>query len=591
MDPREAARRCIQVILKDNHTLKALILDHETARILGLLINHTQLLQHDVILVEKLSAKRTTPVPHITAVVFIRPTAENVDALCLELRNPHYDSYKLYFSNIARRAFIEQIADADQQSLITDVREVYADFYAFDSLLLSFEVCPCLTNMQLRTGSLRNIHLERTIDGIAATLLALKRKPLIRFDTTSPLCQNIAERLCVKIDQESGLFEFQVPQNPPLLLILDRREDPVTPLLNQWTYEAMIHELIGIQCNRVSLLDAPNVPDEFREIVLDESDDEFFRHNRYCNFGDLGLNLKALVDTFQNQIKSRNKLDTIESMMKFVDNYPEFRKSASKVSKHVVLTAELSRLVGKLKLLEVSELEQDIACREAEVEHREQIMTLLKNSNVSTSDKLRLVMLYSLRYEETGDKGLILMKNALLKCDVGPAGTHLITAIREYAGASKRSADVFSNRSFFAVASNKVRRGIGGVDNVYTQHEPLLIYTLDDLFRNKMKQTDFPLARTEHLLAEGVKGSSTAGPTVPPPQEVFVLVAGGVTYEEAKCVSSLNGTPNSFVPSEGSNTASATAAARQAGANVVLMGTCVHNSTSFAKEIAKNASV
>ncbi len=37
-----------------------------------------------------------------------------------------------------------------------------------------------------------------------------------------------------------------VPEDvPPLLLILDRSDDPLTPLLNQWTYQAMVHELLG----------------------------------------------------------------------------------------------------------------------------------------------------------------------------------------------------------------------------------------------------------------------------------------------------------------------------------------------------------
>jgi len=54
------------------------------------------------------------------------------------------------------------------------------------------------------------------------------------------------------MQQENQLFEFKQPDSPPLLLILDRRNDPVTPLLNQWTYQAMIHELIGIKNNLVS---------------------------------------------------------------------------------------------------------------------------------------------------------------------------------------------------------------------------------------------------------------------------------------------------------------------------------------------------
>lgn len=38
-------------------------------------------------------------------------------------------------------------------------------------------------------------------------------------------------------EQESGLFDFRRTEVAPLLLVIDRRDDPVTPLLNQWTYQ------------------------------------------------------------------------------------------------------------------------------------------------------------------------------------------------------------------------------------------------------------------------------------------------------------------------------------------------------------------
>ena len=43
------------------------------------------------------------------------------------------------------------------------------------------------------------------------------------------------------------------------MLILDRKDDPVTPLLLQWTFQAMVHELLGLQDNRVDLQSAPGV--------------------------------------------------------------------------------------------------------------------------------------------------------------------------------------------------------------------------------------------------------------------------------------------------------------------------------------------
>ena len=55
------------------------------------------------------------------------------------------------------------------------------------------------------------------------------------------------------MDTEGELFGFRRPEVPPLLLLLDRRDDPVTPLLNKWFYQAMVHELLGIDNNRVQL--------------------------------------------------------------------------------------------------------------------------------------------------------------------------------------------------------------------------------------------------------------------------------------------------------------------------------------------------
>jgi hypothetical protein len=48
-------------------------------------------------------------------------------------------------------------------------------------------------------------------------------------------------------------------------------------------------------------------------------------------------------------------------MKKFVEEYPEFKRLGGNVSKHVALVGELSRLVGRDKLLEVGEVEQGLA--------------------------------------------------------------------------------------------------------------------------------------------------------------------------------------------------------------------------------------
>lgn len=59
--------------------------------------------------------------------------------------------------------------------------------------------------------------------------------------------------------KERELFNFGRGDGVPLLLLVDRREDPVTPLLMQWTYQSMVHELIGINKNTVNMSFVPGI--------------------------------------------------------------------------------------------------------------------------------------------------------------------------------------------------------------------------------------------------------------------------------------------------------------------------------------------
>ena len=80
--------------------------------------------------------------------------------------------------------------------------------------------------------------------------------------------------------QSDEIFEFR--RSPgPLLIVMDRKDDPVTPLLSQWTYQAMVHELMGISNNKVSLRGRPGVRKDLEEIVLSSTQDPFFARHRY----------------------------------------------------------------------------------------------------------------------------------------------------------------------------------------------------------------------------------------------------------------------------------------------------------------------
>lgn len=110
--------------------------------------------------------------------------------------------------------------------------------------------------------------LDRHLEGLTALLLSLKKRPIVRYERMSPMARRLGQDLVAQMNSDepgvADLWEFRRTATAPLLLILDRRNDPVTPLLTQWTYQAMVHELLGITNGRVSMEEVPDVRDELK---------------------------------------------------------------------------------------------------------------------------------------------------------------------------------------------------------------------------------------------------------------------------------------------------------------------------------------
>ncbi|XP_042370545.1 vacuolar protein sorting-associated protein 45-like, partial [Plectropomus leopardus] len=97
----------------------------------------------------------------------------------------------------------------------------------------------------------------------------------------------------------------------------------------------MVHELLGLNNNRIDLSRVPGISKDLKEVVLSAENDEFYANNLYLNFGEIGTNIKNLMEDFQKKKpKEQQKLESISDMKAFVDNYPQFKKMSGTVSKH-----------------------------------------------------------------------------------------------------------------------------------------------------------------------------------------------------------------------------------------------------------------
>jgi vacuolar protein sorting-associated protein 45 len=378
---------------------------------IGLVYTQSEILANEVFLVERIDKEENVQkaekasMPHLKCVVFVRPTPKSIEGLKSMLKKPKFKEFHVFFSNVLEYEDMRVLAEADEHELIRQLQEAFADYYAVDGNVFTLNSYNSRTLYQPQAFWLskeKEIY-RRNMAGLMSILLSLKKRPTIRYQGASDICKMLAHGLNEKIDNEGDLFYFR---NDPscLLLIVDRREDPVTPLLMPWTYQAMVHELIGIKNNRVDLSASAGIKLEQKEVVLASETDHFFKGSMYLNFGDLGASVKELVSDFSRKKKSTAKLDTIEDMQRFVEHYPEFQQLAGTVSKHVALMSEMSKLVDARGLLGVSEVAQELACVQDHSAAVEKLLQVVESAKVLFEDKLRLATVYALRYEEDSNQ-------------------------------------------------------------------------------------------------------------------------------------------------------------------------------------------
>ncbi|KAJ4481995.1 Sec1 family-domain-containing protein [Lentinula aciculospora] len=558
----KAVETYVSKIVAEPSAMKVLLLDSYTTPIVSLASTQSTLLSHQVYLTDRIDNQKRDRMPHMKCVCFLRGSDDSLDALQMELKEPKYGEYYLYFSNVLSKSIIERLAEADEYEVVREVQEYFADYAPLLPSLFSLNHIPSSSKPIYGTSpnTWSADALERSVQGITAVLLSLKKKPLIRYEKMSGMAKKLAAEIQHRIHSESTLFDFRPTQIPPLLLILDRRNDPVTPLLSQWTYQAMVHELIGIQNGRVDLSSVPDIRQELSEVTLTTSTDPFFQAHHLETFGDLGTSLKDYVQSYQSRslAHSPSSINSISDMKRFIEDYPEFRKLSGNVSKHVALVGELSRLVSKHKLLEVGEVEQGLATSSG-ADYRD-VQNVIKDSAVSSIHKLRIVILFALRYQKTQAANIANLINLLLTNGVSREDARLVYVFLNISGADQRQDDLFSTESLLAKGRSALK-GLKGVENVYTQHTPHLSQTLENIFKGRLRDTSYPFL-----------DNPGANASLQRPQDIIIFMIGGTTYEEAKTVAQIN---------QQQTATSTTGGLASAGTRLLLGGTCVHNSTSY----------
>ncbi|AAS53319.2 AFL053Wp [Eremothecium gossypii ATCC 10895] len=505
--------------------VRLLLLDKHTTAVISVVTTQSELLAREIYMIDRLENAERDVMRNLGCVCFVKPTEETIEWLLRELEEPRYGKYQIFFSNTVSKTQLERLAERDDLEVVARVEEVFLDYGVVNADLFVLE--QATPQLLAGPGTWRPAGLDEVRRSVLAVLLSLKLNPRVVFEAGSELCARLARELQHEIDKNAKtLFDFPALDTAPVLLLLDRRHDPLTPLLQPWTYQSMIHEYIGIHGNLVDLSGVAELDEELKQVVLSPKQDQFFRETMYLNFGDLGDRVKQYVAQYKSKTKSNSQINTIEDIKHFIEKYPEFKKLSSNVSKHMAIVAELDHQLQKSDIWQLSEIEQNMSVHEDDNNDYHEMLKLLQSPTLDSYYKLKLACIYSLKPNPVAQKLQQVAK--LLSVSCSPREMAIFHKFREQFGAHVSQVRKSPENDLISGLSKKFNKlNHNSADNVYMQHKPKLGAILADLAKGRLSQDIF---------------SSTSGalPTNKPVQDVVLFIVGGVTLDEARLVHQFN---------------------------------------------------
>ena len=173
--------------------------------------------------------------------------------------------------------------------------------------------------------------------------------------------------------------------------------------------------------------------------------------------------------------------------------------------------------------------------------------SILNEPRISDFNKVRVVLLYALRYERSTNNELGVM---LDKLNAAGIDRHLINAVHtvvRYAGSGVRQNDLYQNEGLLARSKAALKKGLKDVENIYTQHVPYFVKLIENLVKGRLRPDQLPFI--DNRPRDRV-------------QDVILFFVNGATYEEARFVAQLN--------------------EENKGMRIILGGTSIINSAAYA---------
>eukprot|EP00842_Homolaphlyctis_polyrhiza_P005104 jgi/Hompol1/5595/HPOL_004565-RA len=209
---------------------KLLVVDAQSAKLLNVICKSHEILEENVTLIEEMHRKRQT-FPNYEAIYFVTASEKTVDRIIMDFSSdkPLYLAAHIYFTATLADALFEKIRGSGILKYVKTLKDMNIDFI----------------------GTARHIlwllHLH-----ILSMLVTMGECPYIRYHDPSGVGSGLCAKLALLVQHEleelrkvDDSFPPKTEFKPAILIIVDRSFDMMAPLLHEFTYQAMMADLLN----------------------------------------------------------------------------------------------------------------------------------------------------------------------------------------------------------------------------------------------------------------------------------------------------------------------------------------------------------
>ncbi|QRV74171.1 Ras opposite protein [Ceratobasidium sp. AG-Ba] len=403
--------------------------------------------------------------------------------------------------------------------------------------------------------------------------------------TGSEQDEHISKRLAYLVQREldeyrkaNHDFPKVIPgeQRPrAVLFITDRSMDPVAPLMHEFTYQAMATDLLPIEGGtryRYKFENSRGIREE-KTATLGETD-QIWTATRHMHLLAVNEQLKNDFNKFlEENAVFRNGDSSLNGVKDMLAGLPQYQETWEKFSLHLNMAGECNRLFDQNNLSAVADVEQNCATgqtAEGKVPKSviEDLVLLLENRNLTSTDKARLIALYIMYRDGVSDEDRRRLFQHAKLSNMDQDAVNGLT----YLGArvTRTPADRDLKRKLKQKAAAQY-------DYDQSRYQPVLQTVLEEHFSGKLDASVFPYVRDAPPSAAPLGSSLGSFRASPQPaaqaaaptslrsqkpswhkapvnrtgeaakQRILVFVAGGMSYSEMRTVYTMSNSQNKEV--------------------------------------------